>query len=312
MTAAQLEHHLLYRLKFRQLRLLVAVDHHRNILKASKELNIAQPAATKSIRELEDIMNVPLFERSSRGVTPTLYGEVAIKHAKFMLSQVKQISEEITSISQGITGHINVGTLLAASPTLIPQSVLKLKEERPNITVTIIEGTNDKLMPALRTGDIDVVVGRLPEFREREGLKQDIIYDEPISIVSRKDHPLADHKNISFSDLKEYDWILPPPSTSLRRQIESEFRNAGLEPPLQSIESISILTNFTLLAETDMIAAMPNHVVENNNDLIKLPITFDAATSAVGISYRSDYTPSTAVNYFIETLKQVANEISDI
>lgn len=310
MSANQLEYHLLYRLKFRQLRLLVAVDEQRNILRASEHLNIAQPAATKSIRELENVLDVSLFDRSSRGVTPTLYGEVVINHAKLILSQVRQISEDITSISQGVTGHINVGTLLAASPTLIPQSVLKLQEERPNITVTIIEGTNDKLMPALRTGDIDLVVGRLPQYREREGISQDIIYDEPIAIVARKDHPLSVKHKLSFSDLKDYDWILPPPTTSLRRQIESEFRNAGLEPPRQTIESISILTNFKLLCDTDMIAAMPVHVVDNNDDLTKLAMTFDAATSAVGVSYRSNHTPSTAVSYFIETLKTVANELN--
>lgn len=311
MSASQLEYHLLYRLKFRQLRLLVAVDEQRNILRASEQLNIAQPAATKSIRELEDILGVSLFDRSSRGVTPTLYGEVVINHAKLILSQVRQISEEVTSISQGVTGHINVGTLLAASPTLIPQSVLKLKEERPNITVTIIEGTNDKLMPALRTGDIDLVVGRLPEYREREGISQDVIYDEPIAIVARKDHPLSVKSKLNFSDLKEYDWILPPPTTSLRRQIESEFRNAGYEPPRQTIESISILTNFKLLCETDMIAAMPVHVVDSNDALTKIAMTFDATTSAVGVSYRSNYTPSTAVSHFIETLKTVAKELNN-
>jgi len=309
MSASQLEYHLLYRLKFRQLRLLVAVDEQRNILKASEQLNIAQPAATKSIRELEDILGVSLFDRSSRGVTPTPYGEVVINHAKLILSQVRQISEEVTSIAQGVTGHINIGTLLAASPTLIPKSVLKLKKERPNITVTIIEGTNDKLMPALRTGDIDIVVGRLPEFREREGISQNVIYDEPIAIVARKNHPLLSENNLGFARLKEFDWILPPTSTSLRRQIESEFRNEGLEPPRESIESISILTNFKLLRETDMLAAMPLHVAEHNDDLAVLPISFKGATSDVGVSYRSNYTLSTAVSYFIETLKNVAANI---
>lgn len=308
MSANQLENHLLYRLKLRQLRLLAAVDEHRNILKASAALNIAQPAATKSIRELEDILGVSLFDRSSRGVTPTQYGGVVIKHAKLILSQVRQISEEVTSIAKGVTGHINVGTLLAASPTLIPQSVLKLKMDRPNITVTIIEGTNDKLMPALRAGDIDLVVGRLPEYREREGITQEVIYDEPIAIVTKKDHPLMKKSKVTFTELKKYDWILPPSSTSLRRQIESEFRNAGLEPPIQSIESISILTNFKLLSETDMIAAMPLHVAENNDDIDILPISFISGANAVGISYRANHNPSTAVKYFIDAIKNVATE----
>jgi DNA-binding transcriptional LysR family regulator len=308
MSASQLEYHLLYKLKFRQLRLLVAVDEQRNILKESEQLNIAQPAATKSIRELEEVLGVSLFDRSSRGVSPTLYGEVAIKYAKMILSQIKQISEEITSLAHGVTGHINIGTLLAASPILIPKSILKLKAERPSITVTIIEGTNDKLMPALRTGDIDVVIGRLPQYREREGLTQHSLYEEPISVVVRKNHPLNNNNNITIEDLSKLEWILPLPQTSLRRQIETEFRNAGLEPPNNIIESVSVLTNYELLHESNMAAAMPYQVAKNNPDLISLPFTFADASSTIGITVKTQENISPAVEYYIETLKNVAAE----
>ena len=308
MASSELEYHLLSRLKLRQLRLLVAVDQHRNILKASEQLNMAQPAATKNIRDLEKLLQVSLFDRSSRGVTPTRYGDIVIKHAKLILSQIKQTSEEITTLSQGITGHINVGTLLAASPTLIPQSVLELKKKRPNITVSIIEGTNDKLMPGLRAGDIDLVIGRLPEFREREGLTQKALYDEPIVIVACKEHPLTKIKKITFKRLAEYDWILPPPQTSLRRQLEAEFRNAGHEPPTTSVQSISILTNFKLISETDMIAAMPLHVVSSNPLLTPLSVELLSANSAIGVTYRTGAVLSPAVEYYIETLVNVAKQ----
>ena len=311
MPSSQLEYHLLHRLKFRQLKLLVTVDEQRNILKASKVLNMAQPAATKNIRDLEDLLGVSLFDRSSRGVTPTLYGDVVIKHAKLILSQIKLTSEEIISLKTGLSGHINVGTLLAASATIIPNSILEMRKDRPNISLTVLEGTNDKIMPALRSGELDIVIGRLPVFREREGLEQEVLYNEPISIIVRKGHKLAKMKNLNFKDLKEFDWILPPSQTSLRRQIETEFRNVGLEPPLNTIESISILTNFKLLSETDMVAAMPYHVIEHHPDLIRLPIALEAATSAIGVTFRSQNTPSPAVVYFVETLKKVAQKINN-
>lgn len=273
---------------------------------------MAQPAATKNIRDLEDILGVSLFDRSSRGVTPTLYGDVVIKHAKLILSQIKLISEEVVSLKTGLSGHINVGTLLAASATLIPNSILEMRKDRPNISLTVLEGTNDRIMPALRSGELDIVIGRLPVFREREGLEQQILYNEPISIIVRKGHKLATKKKkLSFKDLKKYDWIMPPSQTSLRRQIETEFRNAGFEPPVNNIESISILTNFKLLSETDMVAAMPYHVIENHPELIRLPISLEAATSAIGVTYRSQNTPSPAVAYFIDALKRVAEEINN-
>ena len=310
MSSSRLEYHLLSRLKFKQLKLLVTVDKQRNILGASKELNMAQPAATKYIRDLEEIFEAELFKRSSRGVTPTVYGEVVINHAKLILSQIQHVSEEITSLKQGITGRIKVGTLLAASPLLIPECLLVLKKERPTIYVTVIEGTNDILMPALRNGELDVVIGRLPEFREREDLQQNILYNEPVSVVVRQGHPLTRKKSLSFKDISNQDWILPLAQTSLRRQIEFEFRNAGFEPPADAVESISILTNHKLLIDTDMIAVMPYQVADNYSDLVRLPISLESAMSPIGITTRigSDHSPT--LSYFIETLKKVSKEMT--
>ena len=309
MSSSRLEYHLISRLKFKQLKLLVAVDEQKNILRASKQLNMAQPAATKYIRDLEEMFEVELFKRSSRGVTPTAYGDVVIKHAKTILSQVQHVSEEVTSLKQGVIGRIKVGTLLAASPTLIPQSLLHLKKERPKIYVTIVEGTNDKLMPALRNGELDIVIGRLPEYREREDLKQSILYNEPIAVVAREGHPLTKKKTLTFDDIRDQEWILPLAQTSLRRQIEFDFRNAGHEPPADAIESISILTNHNLLLKTDMIATMPYQVAKSYPDLVRLPITLKSAISPVGITIRADAVISPTLNYFIETLTKISKEL---
>ncbi len=311
MTPLVLENHLLSRLKLKQLKLLVTVGEQKNILRAASVLNMAQPAATKTIRELESTLGVELFERSSRGVVPTLYGDVIIRHAKLILSQLRHASEEILSLQEGTTGKIEVGTLLAAAPTLLPRSIAILKKERPNITVSVVEGTNDKLMPMLRVGDLDLVLGRLPEYREREGLMQEVLYYEPVSIVARRDHPLASRDNLTLQELLDQDWILPPPQTSLRRQIEIAFRKEKLDPPSRAVESVSILTNHTLLLETDMIACMPFQVVEMQERLVRLPITLKAALGPVGVTLRSDASMTPAASYFLSVLRRVGKSMSD-
>ena len=254
------ENFLLSRLKLRQLRLLTAIADEGTVLKGSQALNIAQPAATKSIKELEDALGVQLFERSSRGVTPTDFGTVMIKHAKLILAQLRHAGEELQSLEEGLSGRVHVGTLLAASTSLLPRALARLRERRPGIAVTVAEGTIDRLMPGLRTGDIDVVLGRLPEYREREGLKQEVLYLDTVSIMVREGHPLAERASLALADLVEQAWVVPPTQTSLRRQIDQAFRYENLEPPLDVIESVSILTNHALLMSTDMLAAMPHQV----------------------------------------------------
>lgn len=303
------ENFLLSRLKLRQLKLLVAVAQERNILRGSQILNIAQPAATKSIKELEEALGVQLFERSSRGVTPTLYGDVIIKHAKLILTQLRHASEELQSIESGLSGRVFVGTLLAASPTLLPRSLALLRERRPGIAVTVIEGTIDKLMPALRTGDLDVVLGRLPDFREREGLDQEVLYNEPIAIVARQGHPLAAKADIDLTELAAQAWILPPTETSLRRQLMFAFRRIGIEPPVDTIESVSILTNHSLLLESDMLAAMPYQVATVQPGLAILPVDLEVTASRIGTTTRAGVPSSAAVSCFLDIVREVAASI---
>ncbi len=303
------ENFLLGRLKLRQLRLLTAVAEEGTVLKGAQVLNIAQPAATKSIKELEDALGVKLFERSSRGVTPTDFGQVMIKHAKLILTQLRHASEEMQSLDEGLSGRVYVGTLLAASPSLLPRALALLRARRPGIAVTVTEGTIDRLMPSLRTGDIDVVLGRLSEYREREGLEQELLYLDSIAIVVRDGHPLTKREDLKLVDLVQQAWVMPTPQTSLRRQLDFAFRREGLEPPVDVIESVSILTNHALLAETDMVAAMPHQVACVQSGLAILPVTIDAASSRIGATTRANIAPSAAANYFMTIVREVAAEI---
>ncbi|HLG90430.1 MAG TPA: LysR family transcriptional regulator [Alphaproteobacteria bacterium] len=312
MTPIALENRLEARLKLKQLRLLVQAGEQHNILRAAQLLNMAQPAATKIIRDLELALDVSLFDRSSRGVTPTLYGEVIIKHSKLILAQLRHVSEEIVSIKAGTTGKVTVGTLLAAAPILLPRSIIRLKQERPNVSFSVVEGTNDMLMPMLRVGDLDLVLGRLPEYSEREGLAQEVLYYGLVSIVARKNHPLTKRKSLTLADLVHEDWILPPPQTSLRSQFDAEFLKAGFDPPPRAVESISSLSNHSLLLESDMLGVMPYHVVEALHGLVRLPINLKIGAGPVGITFRdnADLTPAAAS--FVEVLRKVASEMAEV
>lgn len=303
------ENFLLGRLKLRQLRLLTAIADEGTVLKGSQALNIAQPAATKSIKELEDALGVQLFDRSSRGVTPTDCGHVMIKHAKLILAQLRHAGEELQSLEGGLSGRVHVGTLLAASTSLLPRALGRLRERRPGIAVTIDEGTIDRLMPGLRTGDIDVVLGRLPEYREREGLRQDVLYLDTVSVMVREGHPMAQRGSLTLAELVEQAWIMPPPQTSLRRQVDHAFRHEGMEPPHDVIESVSILTNHALLMNTDMLAAMPRQVGISQAGLTALPVKLEGASSRIGATTHAHVELSAAATYFMGVIHEVAAEI---
>lgn len=302
----------LTRLKLRQLRLLVAVGRHGNIQNAARELGISQPAATKMIQDLEVDFEVKLFDRTNRGVIPTVFGETLIRHGKLIFSQVSSAAQELDDLSEGNSGRVVVGTLLAASPDLLPTAIELLLTDRPKVAIKIHEGTNEILMPALLSGEIDLVVGRLTSRRYRDRIMRQKLFDDGITAVVGAQHPLAEIPDVTFEQTKEFGWVLPPLETTLRRQIDQYFvRQQHYSPPL-AIESVSYLANRALLQSRNLIGLMPSAVVAqdiSSGFLARLNWDVPFGQGPVGVSYRSEDSLSPAGRALLEALKEAAQII---
>ncbi|WP_380057919.1 LysR substrate-binding domain-containing protein [Falsihalocynthiibacter sp. SS001] len=298
------------RLKFRQLRLLVAVGRHQNIQNAARELNVSQPAATKMIKDMELDFEVQLFDRTNRGVIPTAYGEALIRHGQLILTQVANAAQELDDLHDGSSGRVVVGSLLAASSWLLPTAIEKLMATRANVAIKVVDGTNDALMPALRTGEIDLVVGRLPIHRHRDEIAQKKLFDETIVAVVGRDHPLAGQKALDFEAMKPFGWILPPPETSLRRQVDSFFGSQGLYSSPVALESVSYLVNRALLQTQPLVALMPSHVPQQDieqGNLVRLDWKVPFGSRPVGVSYNAKARLSPAARELVRCLVETAN-----
>lgn len=303
----------LNRLKFRQLRLLLAVGETGNIQAAARSMNMSQPAASKMIQDLEIDFEVPLFDRTNRGVIPTPQGQTLIRHSQLIFAQISNAVQEVDDLTEGTSGRVAVGTLLAASQELLPRAIEIITEQRPQVAIKIIDGTNEVLMPALRNGEIDLVVGRLPTHRHRVELQQIPLYEESIQLVVGSGHPLAGRSDVSWEDISAYGWILPPPATSLRMLIDQFFVDMNQYSPPQVIESISYLTNRSLLASSHLIGLLPSSVPKPDiaaGLLTVLPYTLPFGNGAVGITIRSDAGLSPAAKALIEALKSAGDQLA--
>lgn len=294
------------RLKLRQLKLVVAMDDMKTLRAASEQIGMSQPAATQSLRELEDALSCQLFKRTNRGVETTRYGRVLVRHARAIISHLRHAGDELNDLESGAGGRVIVGTLLASSAFVLPQAILRMREKRPNVIIKVIEGTNDILMPRLLQGDIDLVVGRLSEQRYRQGTEQTFLYNEDVVIFTSPNNPLASRAVLSLEELANEDWILPPIETTLRSQLEKLFFNANLQPPHCAIESTSWLTNRFLWRNSNLIGIAPAHTVRemlDRGELAALNIQRNARLGPVGISTRIGAELSSAANCFIDELK---------
>ncbi len=297
---------LLSRLRLKQLQLLVAVGKHGSILHAAREMNLSQPAATKMIKDLELDFEVPLFDRGNRGVTPTPFGIALIRQSKLIFAQVSNASQEINDLAKGNSGRVVVGTLLAASQKLLPTAIATTLKTRPNVTIRVVDGTHEILMPALRMGELDMVVGRLPTHRYRNELAQITLFSEETILLTGAGHPLANHP-VNFDDLRHFGWILPPAETTLRRQIDQFFARQDGFTPKTIVESVSFLTNRSLLQSTELIGIMPAHAATQdiaNGTLVRLGFPLPFGPAPVGVSYHKTTGMTPAATAFLQALKQ--------
>src|ERR1700758_2638065 len=115
------------RLKTRQLLLVVALAEEGNIHRAAAALSITQPAASKLLRELEETLDAPLFERLPRGMRPTLYGDALIRHARMVLGSLDQAQEELAALKAGRLGQVAVGAITSPGVRLLPAAVAAVK-----------------------------------------------------------------------------------------------------------------------------------------------------------------------------------------
>src|SRR4029077_10068975 len=223
MSSARLERWITRKFRLRHVELIAEIYDCRSILRAARRLNLSQPTVTKALQEGERTLNVPLFKRSNRGLEPTPYGEIFARHAKIVLAQLRHAAEELENLRAGYSGKVTVGTLLAAAASILPDAIALLKKERPGVAISVVVGTYDILVPSLLVGDLDMVLGRLPEQGRSPALVYEEFYAEPVCLVVRRGHPLLRRRRLTLQSLANEAWLLPLPETTLRRQIERAF-----------------------------------------------------------------------------------------
>lgn len=299
----------LQQLRFRHLKALIALQEAGSIASAAEVMAMSQPALTKMLREIEAMVGQKLFHRSNRGTIATPIGVVLCRNAYRLQAALHETVQDIRAVEDGRQGRVVVGAILTAATALIPAAIGRFKEVLPGATVNVLEGFNDRHLPGLLSGDIDMVVGRVPQSAFHDRLTQEPLFEETLRFFVRADHAVKAASVPDLSALVDYPWVLPPRETALRRQIEEMFFRIGLSMPTDLVETLSLLTVRHLVLNTDRIGALPGHVLELEHDagLVRaLPLTNPSTDSRVGVILRQDGHLSPAAQVFLDALRQEA------
>ncbi|WP_340537832.1 LysR family transcriptional regulator [Nocardioides sp. GXZ039] len=299
------------RLTMRHLVLLTTIADEGSFVGAAQALYSSQPAVTRSVREVESLVGVELFSRGPRGVTPTQFGEILIDHARSALGNLRRAAEEIREIRRSGVRPVRVGTNLAGAHSLLPRAVVALKQARPEITVSVVEGTAEQLSTSLLRSDLDLFVGRLDPGTYRGALHHIRLYDEAVRLVVRRGHPALEAQAPELADLLDYPWILPLRPSQLRMEIDEVFADQGLPLPVNVVECSTLLTLQPILLATDAIAPLPKLVALRDERLALLPANIDTVPRAIGVTLPADRSVGVHTRRFVDILGEVAQTLTE-
>jgi DNA-binding transcriptional LysR family regulator len=295
------------RLKTRHLILLVELGRHGSILRAAEAAGLTQPGASKLLAELEETLGVPLFDRVPRGVTPTWYGEVMIRRAGAALAEMDAAHQEVTQGLFGIGGRVHVGCVLTPSSQLVPAAIGLLKERHANVQLSITVDTSKSLIEALRAGEMDIVVGRIPDPGLASEFNFEPLHDEPHHLIVRAGHPWASRHNLSVHELAAGQWILPPQGM-LRDRLTAMFITHGAPEPVDTIETMSLSVIPGLLLGSERVVALPADLVRlylDSGRLAQVPIDLDLRLDCYGIVTRRKHHLAPAAEALLCALREV-------
>jgi DNA-binding transcriptional LysR family regulator len=303
------------RLKTRHLLLISAIGQEGNINRAAEMLNMSQPAASRLLRDLEQIVGADLFDRLPRGVRPNWYGETMIRHARNALTSLSEAAEEIDALKAGRTGQVNVGTITGPAISLVPRAVARVARDYPLVKIQLQVDTSDRLLESLKEGHIDIMVGRLLDRCDNSDFTFQCLADEPVCAMVRRGHPLMSRTSLDCTDVAQHPWIVPPVGTILRHRFNQMFREAGLDMPNHLIETVSPMVMTKLLEETDFIAVLSRDVAEYYSacGLVSiLPIKLTCDMDSFGVITRKGWLLSPAALVMCEALEDAVNPKSRI
>ena len=273
---------------------------------------MTQPAASKQIKDLEEMLDVRLFERLPRGLEPTIYGETMIRHARMALTSLALAHDDIVALRAGLAGQVEVGVIMSPAMALLPRAIARIKEQAPLLRIGVQVESSNVLLDKLQRGTLDFMIGRILEKDESTGLIYEELTEEPACAVVRPGHPLLENRQLELKDIADRPWILPPPGSILRHRFDMMFRRAGLAPPVNVVDTTALLLITALLQQTDSLHVMPQEVAQyyaSLNVMRILPIELPCKMDAFGIIRQQDHLLSPGADLLLKAVRAAASEI---
>lgn len=258
----------------RHLRALLAVVEQGSFNRAAVAVGLTQPAISKSIAILERVAGTSLFVRGARGASLTAAGEVVARAAVNSLALAQDAKDELAALARGCRGRLRIGATPSAMLGLVPLACAKLTKVEGPLDLTVREGLDAELLPALERGEIDLLVGPTADLQSAVShIQEGVLLEESVCIGVHRQHTLATRASVRLDDLDEYSWVLPSPGSRFHALIEAALLASAIAWPQDVISTSSLPAQELLALHSDrlLLCTEIQHIARTTN-LAIIPI----------------------------------------
>ncbi|WP_165856925.1 pca operon transcription factor PcaQ [Marinobacter sp. JSM 1782161] len=294
------------RIKYRHLQCFLEVARQGSVGRAADVLALTQPAVSKKLKELEEMLDVRLMERSKKGVELTQFGEVFLRYAGASVAALREGTNSIAQAQQRGQTQLTIGVLPTVATSVLPRAVQRFRQGGVDATLKLVSGPNKLLLSQLRVGELDLVVGRLAEPELMSGLSFQHLYSERVAFVVRPGHPLLRSRPLDLKDISAYTVLYPPKDSIIAASVERFLLAQGIGALPDRIETISDAFGKEYIRQTDAVWIISRGVVAREiatGEFTELALDTKETLGQVGLTTRADTLPSPALQLFMNAVR---------
>ena len=254
-----------------------AVYESRSFRRASQEIGLSQPALSKSIKALEDQLDVLLFLRSKAGVVPTEAGDALARHFVRLSDLAREADIEISAIRGNDSGAIRIGAGQMWSWLFVPEIVARFTAEFPAVSVEVTTGPMRELVPRLMNAELDIIIGDFDGIDVPEGYLMQQAWSAVFRAFAAADHPLAGRSVVDPMELVKFPWSGYIDQDVFEHNVRDWCRAASMDQPLISIKASSLATLLRLTSAGRNIAVLPSELEEEARNWGLVPLGHETA-----------------------------------
>ncbi|WP_276352726.1 LysR family transcriptional regulator [Cohnella caldifontis] len=296
-------------MEFRQLQYFVRVAKLQHVTKAAEELHVAQSAVSRQIHRLEEELGVQLFKQKGRNVQLTPVGQLFLRRAESLLTDLERAVTEIQEFLDPEVGEIRLGFPHSLGIHLIPRAVAAFRKLHPNVKFKFRQGSYPSLIRDVLEGEVDLAfISPFPE--KYDQVAGEVVLTEELFAILPENHPLALEAAIDLSQLKDESFVLFSPGFSLRSLVWDACREAGFTPRI-AFESEETDTIRGLVAAGMGVSLLPEMALYHTNSMMPAIVKLSRphVTRTIGLIRRGkDKLPSVVQMFHAFLLDYFKNE----